>query len=139
MSFFELEKRRAISPSPWTNGNCALFEGYVVQSILFYPQVFRRRILFYPCLFPWNRSRTPQQNQLKISCTSTYFFVFIMSPPLGEGGIQFYRPFVKKQFPCNNIKTPQHNHFRCQTTNSPFRACKVVPFQEKSSFHFAVL
>jgi hypothetical protein len=41
-----------------------------------------------------------------------HIFVFIISPPLDDGGIQFYRPFVKKWFPCNNIKTPQHNHFK---------------------------
>jgi hypothetical protein len=34
-----------------------------------------------------------------------------MFPHLGDGGIQFYRPFVKKWFLCNNIKTPQHNHW----------------------------
>jgi len=35
-----------------------------------------------------------------------------MFPPLGDGGIQFYDPFVKKWFRCNNIKTPQHYHFK---------------------------
>jgi len=35
-----------------------------------------------------------------------------MSPPLGDEGIQFYRPFVEKWFPCNNLKTLQHNHFK---------------------------
>ena len=35
-----------------------------------------------------------------------------MSPPLGDEGIQFYRPFVEKWFPCNNLKTLQHNHVK---------------------------
>jgi len=35
-----------------------------------------------------------------------------MSPPLGDGDIQFYPPFVKKWFPCNNLKTPQHKNWR---------------------------
>ena len=45
----------------------------------------------YPCLssrsmFPWNRSRTPQQNQFKISCTSTYFLLLLCPRVKGEGG-----------------------------------------------------
>ena len=56
-------------------------------------------------MFPWNSSRTRQQNQLKIGSTSTYLLLFIMSPPLGDEGIQFYRPFVKKWFLCNNKNT----------------------------------
>jgi hypothetical protein len=59
--------------------------------------------------FNENRSRTPMQNQLKISCNSIYFFVFIMPPPLGDGGITFYRPFIKKWFLCNNIAKKGNN------------------------------
>ena len=40
------------------------------------------------------------------------FVVFIMSLSLDDGGIRFYRPFVKKRFLCNNLKTPQHNHIK---------------------------
>ena len=58
-----------------SDGDCILVEGYVVQFILFYPLVFRRRHIFFihicmsRSIFPWNKSRTPQQNQLKFSCT----------------------------------------------------------------------
>ena len=62
-------------------------------------------------MFPWNGPRTPQQNRLKFTCTSTYL-LFLLSPSLGDGGIQFYRPFVNKWFLCNNLKTPQHNHIK---------------------------
>ena len=68
-------------------------------------------VIFHNTNFNENRSRTPSQNQLKISCTSSYFFYYV-SPPLGDGGIKCYRPFVKKCVPCNNMKTRQHNHFK---------------------------
>ena len=32
-----------------------------------------------------------------------------MSPPLGDGGITFYRPFIKKWFLCNNIAKKGNN------------------------------
>ena len=51
-----------------------------------------------------------------------------MSPPLGDGGIQFYRPFVKKWFPYNKIKTPQHNHFKI--------TCLEMLFFQIFEFHY---
>jgi len=61
-----------------------------------------------------------------------------MSLPLGDGGIQFFRLFVKKWFLCNNIKTPQHNHFkitclemlssRTSHTDQVFITCGIFAF-----------
>jgi hypothetical protein len=53
-------------------------------------------------LFNKMAMQVPQESAEK---KSTYLLLFIMSPPLGDEGIQFYRPFVKKWFLCNNKNT----------------------------------
>ena len=80
-SFFDLELRLS-------DGKCILVGFYVVQFILFSPYVFRRRNICLTMsvrssrrMLPWNRPRTPQQNQLKFSCTSTYV-KFLLCPRL---------------------------------------------------------
>ena len=122
-SFLELEKCRAISPSPWTNSDfptdIVCWSMVTLYNLYYFIRRFSGiRIFFsYQCLSVPEYVSVEQVKNASTESVKNYlhfniFFVFIMSLPLGDGGIQFFRLFVKKWFLCNNIKTPQHNHFK---------------------------
>ena len=106
-SFFVLEKRRAISPSPT---EIVYWSRVTLCNIYYFIPRFSGVGIF--CLPLSARPGVCFRGIGRELVNRISWKLVIMSPTIGDGDIQFHCPFVKKWFPWNSIKTPQHNHFK---------------------------